>query len=138
VYGELAHLNADGQIDVAAEGPRGRKEYTITEDGLAELRRWLTEPLANRPQRNEALLQVFFLGVLTLEESVALLSRQADLAAQRYDELKSLEAAIDWDATTLTGRLALEHGLRMRAMQQEWARWAIEQISVQSQSPEST
>jgi DNA-binding PadR family transcriptional regulator len=138
VYGDLAHLNADELIDVAPEGPRGRKEYTITEAGLAELRRWLTEPLVERPRRNEELLQVFFLGVLTLDESVALLSRLAGLAAQRYDKLKAVEASVDWDATTITGGLGLEHGLRLRMMQKEWARWAIEQISPQSRPQIST
>ena len=40
LYSELGKLAEAGLIDVSAEGPRGRKEYTITEKGRAELRRW--------------------------------------------------------------------------------------------------
>jgi hypothetical protein len=38
---------------------------------------------------------------------------------------------MDWDepgSLTANGRPALEYGLRMSAMQEEWARWAAEQV----------
>ncbi|MFC7267315.1 PadR family transcriptional regulator, partial [Streptomyces lutosisoli] len=65
IYTELTKLAGTGLINVAAEGPRGRKEYALTDEGLAELRHWLTETKPQRNTRSDILLRVFFLGVLT-------------------------------------------------------------------------
>lgn len=59
VYGELSKLTTAGLVEVAAHGPRGRKEYAITEDGLAELRHWLTEVEPGGPTRDDSVLRVF-------------------------------------------------------------------------------
>ncbi len=131
VYGELANLSGAGLIEVVAEGPRGRKEYGLTEPGLAELRQWLTGSDGEQPQRSTTLLKVFFLGVLTPEQATERLSRQAELAAERHQTLVDLKAAVDWgdDMLSVNGILALEYGLRLRAMEEEWARWAVERLS---------
>jgi DNA-binding PadR family transcriptional regulator len=115
---------------VAAEGPRGRKEYAITEEGLAELRHWLIETEPERFRRSETLLRVFFLGVLTPVEASACLGLEAARAEDGHAALERLEASVDWgdDPISVYGRLALEYGLRLTAMQEEWARWAAEQI----------
>src|SRR3954462_7840845 len=60
LYGELGKLEKAGLIRVLAEGPRGRKEYEITEDGRVELRHWLVEVKPHRSPRNEVLLRVYF------------------------------------------------------------------------------
>jgi PadR family transcriptional regulator AphA len=74
---------------------------------------------------------VFFLGVLTPEQAAERLSRQAELAAERHQTLVDLKAAVDWgdDMLSVNGILALEYGLRLRAMEEEWARWAVERLS---------
>lgn len=130
LYGELNRLEAAGLIEVVAEGPRGRKEYALTGAGREELHRWLTEKEGEKPQRNEMLLQVFFLSQLTKEQSVEWLLHQADVAAGQLAALTRLDASIDWDGgpISLGGRLALEYGLRLRAMEEEWARWAAGQV----------
>src|SRR5437588_12869448 len=61
LYTELGRLTDAGLVIVYAEGPRGRKEYRITDAGRAELRRWLTEVEPDPPRRNDALLRVFLL-----------------------------------------------------------------------------
>ena len=38
LYGELNRLADDGLIEVSNEGPRGRKDYAITDQGRAEAR----------------------------------------------------------------------------------------------------
>jgi DNA-binding PadR family transcriptional regulator len=130
VYGELGKLAGSGLVEVAAEGPRGRKEYAITEDGLAELRRWLTETEPERVRRSETLLRVFFLGVLTPVEAAACLALEAAHSASSHASLEELDKAVDWgdDNLSVYGRLALEWGLRFTAMQEEWAKWAIGEI----------
>ncbi|MFI5831887.1 PadR family transcriptional regulator [Streptomyces sp. NPDC051578] len=130
MYGELAKLAAAGLISVSAQGPRGRKEYTLTDDGLAELRHWLTQTRPQRNTRSDILLRVFFLGVLPTEQASAYLTGLMELSDQEYEDLRTLEQSIDWgeDQLSVHGRIALEYGLRFNAMRREWARWAAAQL----------
>jgi DNA-binding PadR family transcriptional regulator len=139
VYGELGKLTDAGLLEVAAEGPRGRKEYTLTEAGLAELKHWLIETEPTRVRRSDALLRVFFLGVLTPLEAVTFLETEAARAAGQHEALQQLDAAVDWgdDPLSVNGRLALEYGLRFSTMREEWARWAAERIQTPEDAQES-
>ncbi|MBD0745815.1 PadR family transcriptional regulator [Streptomyces sp. CBMA152] len=130
VYGELGKLADSGLVEVAAEGPRGRKEYAITEPGRVELHHWLTETEPSRARRSDSLLRVFFLGVLTPLEAQTYLLTEAERSSRQLAGLKEAEAEIEWDdgPIALHGRLALEYGKRLSAMHEEWARWAADQI----------
>ena len=64
LYAELNKLADGGLIEVSAVGPRGRKEYRITDAGHAELQRWVTNPQDDPPYRNAALLRVFLLSLI--------------------------------------------------------------------------
>ncbi|PRC58857.1 PadR family transcriptional regulator, partial [Mycobacterium sp. ITM-2017-0098] len=44
LYSEPNKLADGGLIEVSAVGPRGRKEYEITDAGRDELQRWVTTP----------------------------------------------------------------------------------------------
>ncbi|MFC8709902.1 PadR family transcriptional regulator [Streptomyces sp. NPDC057197] len=115
---------------MAAEGPRGRKEYALTGGGLAELRHWLTATEPQRTVRSDILLRVFFLGVLTPAQGRAYLAGLAEMSEREHDELRRLTESIDWgdDSLSVHGRIALEYGLRFNAMRREWAEWAADQI----------
>jgi len=130
LYGELGKLADAGLVTVAAEGPRGRKEYAITAEGRAELRHWLGEvpPAPNR--RSEVLLRVFFLGMLTPQEAEDYLRGRAAVAIDLRAELSELAKTINPESGPLAvyGRLALEWALRYAAMQEEWATWAVEEV----------
>ncbi|MEV8633251.1 PadR family transcriptional regulator [Streptosporangium sp. NPDC051023] len=131
VYAELGRLADAGLVEVSAEGPRGRKEYAITEAGLAELRHWMTEtdpgPIA---RRSEMLLRVFFLGQIRPEQARAYLRRQAELGEERIKKLAPLKEVVEKmdDDLSVYGRLALDWGLRFSAMQRDWALWAEKEI----------
>ncbi|GLW02005.1 PadR family transcriptional regulator [Streptomyces lavendulae] len=130
MYTELSKLSADGLITVSAEGPRGRKEYTLTDEGLTELRHWLTETKPQRNTRSDLLLRVFFLNVLSPEHARGYLAWLADMSQREYEDLRRLEESIDWgdDPLSVNGRIALEYGLRLNAMRREWAEWAADRI----------
>ena len=129
IYTELAKLADAGLLTVTARGPRGRKEYTLTDDGLAELRRWLleTEP---EPHRNEPMLRVFLLGALSRDQAREYLTYLEKRAAKYTGALEALDVGIDWDDGDLSfyGQLVLEYGKRLQAMNGEWAAWAATQI----------
>jgi PadR family transcriptional regulator, regulatory protein AphA len=135
IYGELGKLAADGLIEIASEGPRGRKEYAPTEAGRDELRRWLTETSPRRVTRDEGILRVFFLGSVPHDRARDYLRAQAVEADAGHDELIDLEHSLDWSQDTMAefGRIALEFGKRYMAMRQEWAEWALTQVEARSQ-----
>ncbi|MEV6558042.1 PadR family transcriptional regulator [Nocardia sp. NPDC051756] len=130
IYTELGKLAEAELIAVSDEGPRGRKEYTITEAGLAELRHWLTETRPKGVVRDETLLRVFFLGVVSQAQAADYLEGIATTSGKGRQELLELEGAVDWDDNDFSryGRIALEWGERFYAMNEEWAKWAMEQL----------
>lgn len=127
LYGELNKLAGAGLIEVSDIGPRGRKEYRITEAGRAELRRWVANPQDDPPFRSTPLLRVFLLGEIAAEDArkhMVAMAEHADAEVRRLEELRD---SIDWDEDEglFYGRAALEYGLRANAMEAEWARWVI-------------
>jgi len=130
LYGELNKLADGGLIEVSAVGPRGRKEYRITEAGRAELRRWVGNPQDDPPFRSAGLLRVFLLGEVPpgqAREHVVAVAERADAEIKR---LQALRDSIDWadDDESFYGYAALEHGLRTHAMEADWARWLLGEI----------
>lgn len=130
IYTELSKLAGAGMISVSAEGPRGRKEYTLTGEGLDELRRWLTETRPQRNTRSDILLRVFFLGLLDAGQARDYFAELVALSEAEQENLRALEGTVDWgeDDLSVYGRIALEYGLRFNAMRREWAHWASEQV----------
>jgi DNA-binding PadR family transcriptional regulator len=130
LYGELNKLADAGLIEVSDLGPRGRKEYRITEAGHLELQRWVANPQDDPPFRSSGLLRVFLLGEVPADQArkhVVAMAEHADAEVKRLEELSE---SIDWtDGDSLFfGRAALEYGLRANAMEAQWARWLINAI----------
>ena len=124
LYGELNKLADAGLIEVSDMGPRGRKEYRITEAGREELRRWVTEPGGRSAvPRSAGLLRVFLLAEIPREEARAHMAAMAEHADAEVKRLEALRDSIDWsDGESLFyGRAALEYGLRLNAMEADWA-----------------
>jgi PadR family transcriptional regulator, regulatory protein AphA len=130
LYGELGKLADGGLIKVSDVGPRGRKEYAITDAGRAELLRWMTSPQDDPAFRSAQLLRVFLLDQLTPDEAceyLKTLRRFADSDHARYAQIRD---AHDWSARDqdFFARAALENGLRSTKMQADWATWVIDQL----------
>ena len=130
LYGELNKLADSGLIEVADIGPRGRKEYRITRAGRAELQRWMMNPQNDPPFRDASLLRVFLLGEIEPEQARRHMVAVAEHADSEVKRLKALGDSIDWsDGERLFfGRAALEYGLRLGAMEGQWARWVIGEL----------
>lgn len=130
IYPALQKMADAGWIEAGAEGSRGRKEYSITDSGRAELRRWLTEVPPARASRNEAMMRVFFLWTLEPNEAADYLDDEADVYDKNQQLLDRLDTQVPWDegGADFMGRLALEQGRRWSSMNAQWARWAAEQI----------
>src|SRR3569833_508681 len=80
LYGELNKLANAGLIEVTDIGPRGRKEYRVTEAGRQDLLRWMTNPQDDPPYRSAELLRVFLLSEMTPEQARAYMKSVAEHA----------------------------------------------------------
>ncbi|MBV9163424.1 MAG: hypothetical protein JO281_18150, partial [Pseudonocardiales bacterium] len=82
----------------------------------------------------DALLRVFFLGVLSKDQALGYLTKLETDASADSAELAALDASTAWDEDSLStyGRLATEFGYRLHAMRRDWARWAIEQLKAEN------
>ncbi|GFG53989.1 PadR family transcriptional regulator [Mycolicibacterium agri] len=130
LYGELNKLAESGLIEVSAVGPRGRKEYRITDTGREELQRWVLHPEDDPPQRSSALLRVFLLGEVPPQQARRHMIALAEHSDAEVERLQALNDSLDWDddASSFFARAALEYGLRVNAMQADWARWVIAEL----------
>ena len=131
LYGELNKLAADGLIEVSDVGPRGRKEYQVTDAGRAELVRWVTNPRDDPPHRSAALLRVFLLGEIPHEQAreyMVSVASHADSELNRLTALRDELAPWGDSAAEFYGGAALDYGLRAAAMEGDWARAQVSAI----------
>ncbi len=131
IYPELARLVADGLIEQTERGPRGRKTYAATPDGVTALREWMQSTEPDYGRRSEADLREFFLWVIPPSEALAYVQRSADVYRTRLAELEQIARTVDWSSDTpnRATRLTLEKGLRNYRMLIDWANWSMEEIS---------
>ena len=69
IYAELGKLAAEGLVEVESEGPRRRKAYRITDAGVAEVKRWLTEVDVDHTMRLQPLLRARHGGTIPRQPS---------------------------------------------------------------------
>lgn len=125
IYPELNRMAADGLLQVEAEGSRGRKTYSITTAGRAELHQWLTETKPEQRVRNEGALRAFLIPLLPRGEALDLVREELRHVEARLTELEML---CDGTDESDFGRYALERGLRQLAASRDWALWAIDRL----------
>jgi DNA-binding PadR family transcriptional regulator len=90
VYATLSRLARDGLVRMEAvergSGP-DRKRYGITDEGVADLDRWLREALAPSPGLHDELFTKVVLAVTSSRDAEVLLDRQRSSHLQRMREL---------------------------------------------------
>jgi len=130
IYPELAKLQAAGLIRHTESGPRGSKRYSATDEGRAEVRRWLAQPPQPETIRSERLLRVFFLWMLAPDDAHAYLRAEAARHREQLANYDAIAAHIpaDADAATCWSRISLEAGIRHERAMAEWADWAAESV----------
>src|SRR4051794_9872840 len=121
LYGELNKLADAGLIEVSEVGPRGRKEYRVTDAGRAELLAWIQGPRDDPPIRRPDLLRVFLLGELPARDAREYAAGFAETAAAELKRLEQLRDSVPWedDDADFYGQAALEFGLRYAAMEEQ-------------------
>lgn len=130
LYAELNKLADTGLIKVSDVGPRGRKEYAITDTGRAELHRWMTSPQDDPAFRSAALLRVFLLDEVPRDQARQYLSALRTHAAEEHERYEQIRDSYDWSGADdlFFARAALENGLRFTQMEAEWADWVLNEL----------
>jgi DNA-binding PadR family transcriptional regulator len=123
IYTELVRLELEGLIEEASTGPRGRRSYRATAAGRAALRAWLLSPMT-RQAKDELVLRVFHLGVLSQDEAAAYFGRLAEQYAERLevyerrlDGLGPDDTVADYDRIALLGGIAHERAMLAWALE---------------------
>jgi PadR family transcriptional regulator AphA len=129
IYPELARLREDGLIEQTGAGARNSKTYAVTEEGLAEVRRWLRETEPDRRVRSEAALRIFFLWLLEPDEARTELERERRYWSERLEELEAIKAGPRGPGRKEQAfGIALEGGIRSIETRLEWLSWAESQL----------
>ena len=93
VYATLARLESRGRVRLdgveRAEGP-DRRRYAITNDGAAELERWLSVPLEPEPHLQAALYTKVVLAILAGRDVVPIVDTERHAHLERMRELTAL------------------------------------------------
>jgi DNA-binding PadR family transcriptional regulator len=128
IYPELQRLEEAGLVrgERAADDPRRRKSYELTEDGDRVLREWLTSdaPLYFE-LRHEGLLKFFFSDALSPEQRVDVIRRMRAEHERSRDQLRAIEPgarAADEPAGKEHPLLTLEFGIAYQEFVIDWCR----------------
>jgi DNA-binding PadR family transcriptional regulator len=137
IYPELAKLLADGLIRQTGEGPRGRRVYQTTPEGVGELRSWLRDAEPDYSIRHPAQLRAFCMWALPTGEALALLDRDRAEYVRHLGEIDHALADVDWSASPQqrASRLVIEFGRRYYTLLIEWTDWAAEQVAAGALQP---
>jgi PadR family transcriptional regulator, regulatory protein AphA len=128
IYPELARLVDDGFIRHTRTGPRGAKIYEATPEGIAELRRWITDVEPSRAVRNETLVRAFFAFLVEPAEAEAFLRREADAYRKHLAMLESFLGTPAEARSERASWLTVDAGIRVTKARLEWAENAIDEV----------
>ncbi|MGW7686683.1 helix-turn-helix transcriptional regulator [Kribbella sp. NPDC054772] len=129
IYAELNKLAAEGLVEVESEGPRRRKAYRITDAGVAEVKRWLTEVDVDHTMRLQPLLRSLFFWMMDTDE----LQRHLETEERYYRELadhyrdyadRKDRGEFGYSEQTQSMRVTIEAGVRLYSALADWAQWA--------------
>lgn len=131
IYKELEALEKNGFTNgkvIPQAGKPNRKEYSITDEGRVELRRWLTTPLPLDPVRDANLIQIFFSHFSSNDEIIALLDNRMAQVRERIHTLRTeAQAAIDENAKSIgierarqLWQLTLDYGIDYHEFELAW------------------
>jgi PadR family transcriptional regulator, regulatory protein AphA len=138
IYPALAELEHQGLLRVSEIGPRRRKTYAVTENGVAEVQRWLRETTPDRTVRNETILRLFILWLLDSAGAIAFFDDEIESHRERLagfeqtlaeDERARREHGTAQVGPALCAALALDRAIRYERDYIDWAMQARDRIA---------
>ncbi len=128
---KVARVGWVEEVAAAAESGLGtrppRRRYRLTPDGLAELRRWLGEPVAHtRELRLEFLVKLYFARRLVPERAGRLVAEQRAILERLAASLAAQRRALDQEPATAGGRSAADADPDAAATDHEFRRQVLD------------
>lgn len=133
IYPELIRLAAEGLVEAAAAGARGRKVYAITDAGHSDLRAWLLTPRSGGTVRNEFVLRLFLLSTLDPADATAVLAGVVAFAEAQIEALEPELAALADHPRGYGPAIAAKYGIFSYAAARDWAIWAADQVAAREE-----
>jgi DNA-binding PadR family transcriptional regulator len=141
IYPELARLEEGGLVTHWVVEQRDRpdkKVYRITPSGLEALERWVTEPPATRPARDELVLKAYSLWLAEPGKAVALYRDQERRHEEKLLEYEDIMAWMEkeWgeevlrtDSPRFASYATLQRGIIYERGYAEWCRWVAGRLA---------
>lgn len=130
IYPELAKLEEEGLLSkrqVIQEERPNKLLYAITDQGRKALKEWLARPIRPRQIKDEALLKVFFSGMIPKQKVIANIERHKRHCQERLETLRMihrLTSTLDDPFCDLT----VINGLKHYEVDIKWCDEAISRI----------
>src|SRR5690242_6693983 len=135
IYKALENLEKEGYVEcelIPQEGKPNRKQYRITDAGRAELRRWVSTPLAVEARREAWLIQIFFAHHLENEEIAHLFQARIEQLRASLLQCQVAQETID-ESSKQPGRkrlrslwqLTLDYGIDYYQNEIHWLEKAL-------------
>lgn len=138
IYRELNHLKAKNLISVQHIEQAGKPDknlFSITEDGRAELIRWLQDDSISSNTRSPLMMRTFFRGELSVEENITYFKQimEQDLTLKEGSAVPSknaafYEQAISSPEKALYWRMTIAFGQMYDEMLNNWCRLCIKEL----------
>lgn len=140
IYRTLNQMESQGWLTVKVEPQEGkpsRKIYSITEEGMGELKRWLVSKPEITPERNPLLLKLFFgrmIDAEALNKIIVGCQEYHKKLLEQYDTetvnvIQYYADACSSKADAAFWRLTLDFGQRYSKMVTEWCDHVLRTIS---------
>jgi DNA-binding PadR family transcriptional regulator len=139
IYPELAELEGDGLVRsrvIEGPGPRDTKRYSITAAGRNALRAWLDSPLPDQAPKDELMLRVWSLWLLSPDRARNLiavvrdrLESELEILVIEEEDFHTMPEAISDPGNHAFGEYAtLRWGLARRRVFLEWCDWLLDRL----------
>ena len=139
IYRTLARMAETGWVEmehIEQEDRPDRKVYHITDEGLDELRHWLTTPLDLPAIRHKWLVQVFFAHQLSDEETIALFETHAEKLRQKMELFRNgVQAVVERRFAELGSarsrrlwQFTLDYGIAHLEWELQWVENALKDL----------
>ena len=138
VYRELKTLETNGWVTeelVPQVGKPDKKPYTITEEGRAELHRWLSDTSIGLSNNSPLLMKTFFLGELSLPEQLSFFESQIESNRAFLTTIELINERLKYYSAEVPNpddarywRMTLDFGARLSHMIMDWSEACMAEI----------
>ena len=144
IYPILKQLLEAGLATSHTEKQEGRPEryvYTLTDKGLAELRKWLTEPIEHSVERNELLLKLLFGRQNAIAVNIEHVKQFRILQEQLLQKYRGIEAYLKTncadDADQCYSLITVRYGIFRCQALLTWCEETIDTLSIYAEKNEA-